>query len=67
MAKSGMRNDDLRIIQHKIACVEYFQIDDPGEFLGLLDVRPIALSISSNRSNNATGGPVILISMTALR
>jgi hypothetical protein len=31
-----------------------------GEFLGHFDVRPIAHSISSNRSSNATGGPAKL-------
>ena len=31
-----------------------------GEFLGHFDVRPIADSISSNRSSNATGGPAKL-------
>ena len=32
-----------------------------------LDGRPIDFSISSNRSSNATGGPVKLISRTAFR
>jgi hypothetical protein len=31
-----------------------------GEFLGHFDVRPIADSISSNRSSNATAGPAKL-------